>query len=333
MKPKWAIGLDLGGTNARMALVDAKARVREVVRRDSREVGSPEAFVAWAARESAELLSRNGVLRKDCAGIGVGVPGPVDQGCENILILPNLTKWKNVPLKKMLAVRSRFAVAMDNDGNAMTMAEHRFGAARGTRHALFITLGTGIGCGMVYEGELFRGATFSAVEISHMRHNVSGALLRCGCGSRGCIETRLGNRPLRARAEKELKPYSPALRKMISGNLKAMGDVPLRRLELEHVTRAAKAGDGRCVRFWSSVAEEFGDFLGGICNLLNPELIVIGGGVSGAGKFLFEPLRRSVRHHAFAPATDRLRIVPARFGADSGIIGAAALAFACSEKK
>lgn len=311
MKPKWAIGLDLGGTNARMALVDRNASVREAVRRATREVKTPQAFVAWAAAESDALLRRNGIRRADCAGMGVGVPGPVDSRHGRIQVLPNLSKWKNVPLRELLTKRSGLRVVTDNDGNAMTMAEYRFGVARGVDQAIFITLGTGLGCGIIYEGKLFRGSTFSAAEISHMRHGgyPGGAL--CGCGSRGCIETRLGNRALRARAERE------------------MG----KKMSLEEVTQAAAAGHSRAIKFWAGVAEEFGDFLGGICNLLNPEMIVIGGGVAGAGKFLFTPLRKAVARHAFKPATKYLRIVPAKFGADAGIIGAAALAFARSEDK
>ena len=323
-KLRWAIGLDLGGTNARMALVDRQAGIADSVRRPANEVGSPRAFVNWAASESSALLKRRGITRSDLAGIGVGVPGPVDRSRGRILILPNLPAWKNVPLQALLASSAKCAVAVENDGNTMTMAEHRFGAARGVRNTLFITLGTGIGCGIVLDGRLFHGATFSAAEISHIRFGDvrTGAL--CGCGSRGCIETRMGNRPLTARAEKELKPYSPRLRDLVRRD-------PSGRLRLEHVTRAAALGDRRAAAFWAGVAEEFGDFLGGICNLLNPEMIVIGGGVAGAGKYLFEPLRRSVKRHAFALATDRLRIVPAKFGADAGVVGAAALAFARSE--
>lgn len=313
MKPRWAIGLDLGGTNARIALVDRQARILDSVRRPAREVGSPRAFVGWAASESAALLKRRRIPAASVAGIGVGVPGPVDQKGGRVLILPNLPSWKNVPLGRLLSARTRMDVVVENDGNAMTMAEHRFGAARGIPNTLFITLGTGIGCGIVLNGELFHGSTFSAAEISHIRFGDLKSGLRCGCGSRGCIETRMGNRHLLKRAQERLG--------------RSLGAD----LTLERVTRAARSGDRRAAAFWGDVAEEFGDFLGGICNLLNPEMIVIGGGVAGAGKFLFEPLRRSVKRHAFGLATARLRIVPATFGADAGVVGAAALAFARSE--
>ncbi len=311
MKPKWAIGLDLGGTNARLALVDRNARILATVRREAREVGSPDAFVRWVAEESAALLKQNGVRRADCAGIGAGMPGPVDQARKRVLVLPNLPAWNNIPLAELLSRRSGLKAVIDNDGNAMTMAEFRFGAARGSSYALFLTLGTGIGCGIVRDGKLFYGSTFSAGEISHIRYGDVRTGLKCGCGSRGCIETRVGNRALCAKAAR------------------VMG----RAVRLEDVTRAARAGDAKAKRFWADVAEEFGDFLGGICNLLNPEMIVIGGGVAGAGKFLFDPLRRSVKRHAFPLATQHLKIVPAAFGADAGIIGAAALAFARSEEK
>lgn len=309
-KPRWAIGLDLGGTNARLALVDRNARILDGVRCAARKVGSPAAFVRWASAESAALLKRNGVRRDECAGIGVGMPGPVDRKRGRVLILPNLPSWKNVPLRDWLRRRSGLEVTVDNDGNAMTMAEARFGAARKSRYTLFLTLGTGIGCGIVRDGKLFDGATFSAAEISHMRFGDLRTAAKCGCGNRGCIETRVGNKALTARAARQ------------TGLAK-----------LEDVTRAAKAGNAKARRFWSETAEEFGNFLGGICNLLNPELIVIGGGVAGAGKFLFDPLRRSVKRHAFPLASQHLKIVPAAFGADAGIIGAAALAFARSEEK
>ena len=324
MKPKWAFGLDLGGTNARLALVSHRGVIVDSVRRQTEEVGSPQIFVKWAAEESAALLKRVRLNRAAVAGIGVGVPGPVDQRLGRILMLPNVPQWKNVPLEGLLKKASGLPVAMDNDGNVMTVAEHLFGAARGTHHTLFITLGTGIGGGMIYDGKIFRGSTFSAMEISHMRHGGSHSA-PCGCGSRGCLETWLGNRPLRNRAEKELRPFSAVLKNLVTKS-------PDHRLRLEHVTQAATAGDRRSAKFWADVAAEFGDFLGGICNLLNPEMIVIGGGVAGAGNFLFNPLRAAVRRQAFALATERLKIVPAKFGADAGIIGAAALAFARSEE-
>lgn len=326
MNPRWAIGLDLGGTNARMALVDRQARILEAVRRPASEVGSPDAFVAWAAKESKALIVRHGLRRSDCVGVGVGVPGPVDPRAGRVLLLPNLPSWNRVPLAQRLGRKTGFSCVVENDGNVMALAEYRFGAARGVQNTLFLTLGTGIGCGIVHEGRLFRGSTFSAGEISHIRYGDLKNAVRCGCGSRGCIETRLGQKFLTRRAEKELKPFSPALRRCIARSGAGAG------LRLEHVTAAAQAGDARALRFWSGVAEEFGDFLGGICNLLNPDRIVIGGGVAGAGKFLFDPLRASVRRHAFDLATRRLKIVPAKFGADAGIIGAAALAFARSEE-
>lgn len=313
-KVKWAIGLDLGGTSARIALVDRRARMIEAVRRSSLDVGTPKVFVQWAAEESAALMKRQGLSRSAVAGIGIGVPGPVDQKAGRILVLPNLSSWKDVPLQKLLTGRSGLRVVVENDGNAMTMAEHRFGAARGIRNTLFITLGTGIGCGIVLNGQLFHGATFSAAEIAHMRFGDLKTGARCGCGSRGCIETRMGHRQLLERARRELGRH-------FSGEL-----------TLQRVTAAAKAGDRRAAAYWAGVAEEFGNFLGGICNLLNPEMIVIGGGVAGAGKYLFEPLRASVRRHAFRQASAGLRIVPAAFGADAGVIGAAALAFARSEE-
>lgn len=324
MKHKWAVGLDLGGTNARLALVDRKAGIAESVRRPSKDVGSPKEFVKWAAAETDSLLKRHGIKRGDFAGVGVGVPGPVHPSEGRILLLPNIPSWKNVPLRDLLSVRAHYPVTVENDGNAMTMAEFRFGAARGARNTLFITLGTGIGCGIVLDKKLFHGSTFSAAEISHIRFGETRGSALCGCGSRGCIETRMGNRPLLQRAQKELAPFSRVLSGIIGKD--ASGG-----LKLEHVTQAARAGDRRAVRFWAGVGEEFGDFLGGICNLLNPEMIVIGGGVAGAGKYLFEPLRGSVRRHAFRLATDKLRIVPATYGADAGVIGAAALAFARSE--
>ena len=324
MKPRIAVGMDFGGTNARVALVSSKARVIDKLLCDSREVKSPDLFIPRAVQMIRQLLDKNDLKISQIAGIGLGVPGSVDPVKGLVHFLPNLPYWKNVQLTKALSGQLKTRVRLDNDATAMAQGEFLFGAARGSSHAVFLTLGTGVGGGILVDGKLFHGKRFSACEIGHIRHG--GGRKRCACGSRGCIETEIGNSYLLSRAKKDLRRKTPpVLKKLIARESD-------RKLKLELITQAARRGDRYSIQFWKTAGETLGDFVGGICNLLNPEVVVIGGGIVGAGKFLLDPLKSAFKANSFPLASKGVRVVTAQFGKNAGLIGAASLILAGDQK-
>lgn len=317
MTERLALGVDFGGTNLRVALVSAKGDTVSVVSKRSfvtKRNARPAAFVEAVASASESLLKERGLARSRVKGVGLGVPGSVDPSRGVVYVLPNVPGWNNVRLKRFVERRLRLSATVDNDANAMAWGEFKFGAARGAESAVFVTLGTGVGGGLVLGKKLFRGRDFSAAEIGHVRYRTGGR--RCACGAIGCIETELGRGQLIAKLREDIK----------RGRAKGMESFLEKHggLRLEAVTDAAARGNAYAKRFWAETGRTLGDFLAGICNLLNPESVVVGGGVAQAGPFLFGPLRAALRKNAF-PRAARVRVSPARFGQDAGLIGAASL--------
>lgn len=210
-------------------------------------------------------------------------------------------------------------MCIDNDANAMALGEFYFGAAKGASNAVFLTLGTGVGGGLVINGQLFRGATFSAAEIGHMRAGFS--TIQCACGKIGCIETEIGNNYLLRKVQADIS--TGKLKSRIVESLIHKSEAKI--VTLEILTKAAALGDAYCIAFWKQSGERLGNFLSGICNLLNPEVIVLGGGVMGAGKFLLNPIRSTIKQQAFQKASLNVKVVKAKFGNKAGLVGAAAL--------
>ncbi len=318
MSERFALGVDFGGTSMRVALVSARGAGRAAVAAkrtfETKKIRHPAGFVDAVASGAKAVLAERGIARGRVMGIGLGLPGSVDSARGLVHGLPNVPGWKNVPIRRLVERRLGLRAAVENDANAMAWGEYTFGAARGAESALFLTLGTGVGGGLVLGKRLFRGRDFSAAEIGHVRYRAGGTL--CACGARGCIETELGNRYL---VKKLLQDVRRGRAKGMERFLAKHGGA-----KLEAVTEAARRGNAYARAFWAEAGTLLGDFLGGICNLLNPGRIVIGGGVAQAGSFLFGPLRASLAKNAFERA-GRARVSAARFGPDAGLIGAASL--------
>jgi glucokinase len=306
------IGVDLGGTKLLAGVVDPDLNVHHRVFRHAREGKGTEQLLDALVEAVQEVRKAAG---RELTAVGFGVPSLVDARTGFVATTVHLP-LRDVALRDVMAERLGVPVAVENDANAAMFAEHRRGAARGTQTAALLTLGTGIGGGIVVGGELLRGAHGGAGEWGHMVVDVDGPI--CTCGNHGCLEmlvsgTALGRSARRAAQELPDSGFGQALRagREITGML---------------ATELAHDGDPVALDVVTRVGRHLGVGLSNVINILNPEVIVVGGGVIAAGELLLEPARKVVAERALAPSRDQVRIVPTRFGDASGMVGAALLA-------
>jgi glucokinase len=317
-----AIGIDIGGTNVKLGLVDETGRV---LLRSAFLTGSAahrKHFLEILSLHVRELILVAHKEKLKLAGVGVGAPGPIDVEKGFVYFFPNIPGWRNTPLKSILEKRLKQPVFVDNDANVMALAEFRFGAGRGCNHMIALTLGTGVGGGMVIDGKLFHGPHYSAAEIGHLVIQENGPL--CACGNHGCIEAYVGNGYFVRETHRLLKAQPKSL-------LKRWVEKEHRVLTSELVAEAARRGDVLSKNMWKKSGEHLGTALTGLVNILNPERIIIGGGLAQAGSLLFKPLKATLKKKAFPIAARSVRVLPAVLGVDAGLIGAAALALAQTE--
>ena len=226
-----------------------------------------------------------------------------------VLFLPNIPGWENVQLKKILEKKLKIPTFIENDVNVIALGEWKFGAGKGTKNMICMTLGTGVGGGLILNDELYRGEGYAAGEIGHMPLNEEGPA--CNCGGFGCFERYVGNSSISARAE----------------------EVFHRRLAPQQVGDLARAGKAEAFEFWKEIAVHIGNGLIGVVNLLNPPLIVIGGGVSNNYPFLEETIKATIKKRAMKVQSAMVKIVRAKLGDDAGIFGAKVLVQEAKRKK
>ncbi len=315
---KVAIGVDIGGGSIKLGLVSGNGKVirREIFATTS-VVGRRKLFDLLSAHIEG-LLKAARKKNLKVAGIGVGAPGPIDVERGFVYFFPNIPGWKNTPLKQWLERRFKLPVHVDNDANAMALAEFLFGAGRGAKNLIALTLGTGVGGGLVINGKLFHGPRYSAAEIGHFVINEDGP--RCACGNRGCIETYVGSAHFVREIKRRLKGAQKSLLKkwMVKGRKEL---TPLL------VAQAARQGDRFSKDMWNETGAHLGTALTGLVNILNPEKIILGGGIAQNGSLLFKPFVATLKKKAFPIAARSVKVVRAELGVDAGLIGAAALAF------
>ncbi|MFY9886801.1 MAG: ROK family glucokinase [Streptosporangiaceae bacterium] len=307
------IGVDVGGTKVAAGVVDDDGQIVEKLKRDT-PAASPDSTIEVIAGVVSELLARYEV-----EAIGIGAAGFVEQTRSSVLFAPNLA-WRDEPVKKLVEERIGRQVVVENDANAAAWAEAKLGAARGQRHVMLITVGTGIGAGLILEGRLYRGRFGIAGEPGHYRVVPEGRL--CGCGNRGCWEQYASGSALVAEA-REFARRSPEagarLLQLAGGTIEAI-DGPT-------VTRAAREGDVAAMRCFGIVGSWLGAGLADLAAILDPGCFVIGGGVSEAGELLLGPARAAYENGVTGRIYRELADVRlAELGPDAGLIGAADLA-------
>lgn len=315
----FVVGVDIGGTNLVVGAMPADgSRELGVHSLPTRALLGGEAVVErigeMIEKTIADVMRETGATRADFTGVGIGSPGPLDREQGIVIITPNLG-WKDFPLRRLVSERVQLPATLDNDANCATLGEWWRGAAKGARHVVGFTLGTGIGGGLILDGRLYHGASDVAGEVGHTTVEANGR--RCGCGNYGCLEAYASGPAIAMRAREALGGGEPSL-------IPALVNGDLNTLTAAIVYEAAERGDAIA----SDVVKDTARFLGiGVANMLNvfnPDVVVLAGGVAQAGDSLFVPLRAEVRRRAFKPAVDACAIVPGALGNSAGMVGAVA---------
>ncbi|HET7304282.1 MAG TPA: ROK family glucokinase [Segeticoccus sp.] len=307
------IGLDIGGTKIGGGVVDDRGTLLATGRKPS-PAQDPDA-IAGAAADLVRELSAG----RDVAAVGVACAGFIDKSGATVLFAPNLA-WRDEPMKRRLESALELPVIIENDANAAAWGEFRFGPARDVDDMVFLTVGTGVGGGVVLDGRLLRGAWGVAAELGHMRVVPDG--IRCGCGNRGCWEQYSSGNALLREARDLVSSGSPHAAKLIE----ACGGEP-DRLRGTDVTRLADDGDPAALELVADLGRWLGEGAASVAAILDPELIVLGGGVSEAGDLLLEPAQTAYRRQLTGRGhRPEARFALATLGNAAGIIGAATLA-------
>lgn len=319
-KGEFIIGLDLGGTKISAAAVSVDgsrvAGLRSIPTQS--ELGAEgviDRIIALIEGVILDTINETGVSRKNFLGIGAGAPGPLDREKGIVVVAPNLG-WRDFPMSDRIQKRIGLDITLDNDANCATVGEWWLGAARGGRNVVGITIGTGIGGGLIINGELYHGASDVAGEIGHTTIDVNGR--HCKCGNYGCLEAYASGPAIATRAREAL------VREDMASMLPSMVDGALDRITAETVYDAAKKGDGLANEIVRDTAKYLGAGIATLLNVINPDTVVIAGGVIRAGDALLTPLRAEVRRRAFRPAVKACRIVPAELPGTAGVTGAVA---------
>jgi len=316
---RYILGIDLGGTNIVVGALTADGSRRFAMHSvpTCAELGADavvERMLELSERVIAETLGATGAARDHFLGVGIGSPGPLDRDKGIVIITPNLG-WRDFPLRDRVQNGLRLPATLDNDANCATLGEWWLGAARGARHVVGLTIGTGIGGGLILDGKLYHGSSDVAGELGHSTIDSTGR--RCKCGNYGCLEAYASGPAIAERAREALAGGEPSVMPAMVG-----GD--LGRLSAAAVYDAAQKGDRLALEVVRETARFLGTGVANLLNIFNPEVVVLAGGVTQAGDALLEPMRAEIRRRAFKPAVDACRIVPGTLQGNAGVIGAVA---------
>jgi len=308
-------GVDLGGTNVRCAIVNAQAEVKsEVVKVKTPKEEGPDAVMDAIVTIIGKAAKSAGLSLQDIEAIGIGSPGPLNSDTGRIVYTPNLKGFENYPVtEKIMRATGRPAV-LEGDANVACFGEWWAGAGRGTKSMVMFTLGTGVGGGIVLKGKILRGPDYTAGHLGHMIMDACGPT--CGCGAKGCLEA-FASATAVARAAREA---------LNAAGKKELGGVPVEKIESHDVAKAAAAGDEAMKKVLHDAGMKLGTAFVNVANVLDPELIVVGGGLVEAGELILGPAIECLRKHALFPPREKVRVEKAALGDLAGIIGAAGCA-------
>ncbi len=313
------LGVDIGGTNVVVGTVPEDGntihgRCKERTDNARGADGVVDQVRRMVGDSLQETRAALGTDQLDVAGVGIGAPGPLDTARGIVLLAPNLG-WREYPLRDTVSEALGLPAALDNDANCAIFGEWWRGAARGGRHVIGLTIGTGIGGGIVLDGQIFHGASDIAGEFGHMTIDSTGR--RCKCGNYGCLEAYASGTAIADRAVEGITAGADTtLPNLVGGRLDA--------ITAQAVYDAAHSGDEYSLEVIKDTAHFLGAGVASLVNIFNPDIVVICGGVTAAGERLFAPLRAEVKRRAFRPAVDAVRIVPGELPGTAGVYGAVA---------
>jgi glucokinase len=312
---RYAIGVDLGGTNIKFGIVSEKGKIKDKISLKTFAEEGPEKVIAQIKSGIKEILSEN---KYKINGIGIGSPGVVSSDKGIVENPPNLPGWTKINLGKVIQKEFNLDVYVENDANAAAIGEMIFGAGKKYSSFIMVTLGTGVGGGVIINKKIYKGEFGAAGELGHLTIDYNGP--RCNCGSYGCIEAYIGNNYLVHWVKDELKQnQSSKVLKLINNNYDM--------LTPKIIQDAAEEGD----HFAQSVIEKMGKYLGAafasVSNLLDISTFIVGGGVAGFGKPLFDSIDTAATERVLTPLRNRVEVLPAKLKNDAGIKGASALVF------
>ncbi len=312
----YLLGHDIGGTKLAVVIADREGNILHKVRRPTAAERGPEAVVASLIDMSREAMASTAFAVEEMAGIGISCGGPLDTKTGVVYAPPNLPGWDEVPLRAWLESEMALPVHVENDANAGALAEWTFGAGRGCRHMVYMTMSTGIGGGIILDGRLYRGPGDTAGEVGHMTIVENGPA--CGCGKRGCLESLCSGPSIARRARERLqKRPGSAMVDLVDGDVS--------RITAETVMAAARKGDPCAREIVDETARYMAVGLGNIVNILNPEIVVIGTILVKARDLLMEPIRDYLRRETWSRVYDTVRVVPAGLGDAVGDLAAIAV--------
>jgi glucokinase len=310
------LALDIGGTTIRFALVSMEGKVLARKRLPTMAEEGPTPMINRMLSAMKGLLKSHKVDPSRLHSISIATAGVIDADNGIITSSPNLPGWTNIPLRNTVETTHGISTFLLNDANAAALGEHRFGAGKGSANLFYITVSTGIGGGIIVDNNLYFGTSGGAGEIGHMTIDVNGPA--CKCGSNGCLET-LASGTAVAR---------DAINRIKNGEKSSLAESrdSIENITAKDVGQAARKGDALALAVISRAAYYLGVGLANVVNILNPELIIVGGGLSKMGDLLLEPAREVVQERAFRLPAQAVRIVPSQLGDDAGVLGAAVFA-------
>jgi glucokinase len=318
-----AIGIDIGGTKIAAGVVDRQAKIIARHTVVGHHCAAPEHVLTCVEQAYEALLGQPGVRREELVGVGLGFAGHVNGKAGVVITSSNLPGWDHVPLRDIVQERLNVPVVLENDCKLNGLAEHIYGAGQGVDNMCYVTISTGYGLAIIVDGSLYTGHIGTAGEIGHTVVEVGGAL--CSCGKRGCLMAYTSGLGLARMAQEKIDGGADTVVREMAG-----GD--LTRLTGKLIAEAAREGDAVARELIAAAGYYAGVGLSTVVQVVNPELIVIGGGLCHIGPTFMEPCTRGLRENVHPTLYESVRIVPWELGADSGVLGAAAKVFVTCSK-
>lgn len=314
---KYYVGIDFGGTGIKIGIIDedGKILIKDSFDTDPHKRG--EEIVKHIAECTQKVMDDSGLPQEDILGIGIGSPGLLNPETGQLKVVVNVPNLNDVFITKLLSDILGKPAFLDNDVNAMSLGEFYYGAGKGLKHVIALTLGTGVGGGIILNGELYRGASFTAGELGHMSIDRDGK--SCPCGNSGCLERYVGRDGI-------IERFTIARNKGLDTNIEKY--LENGKITPKAIAKAAEAGDALSIKVLEETGEILGSALATLVNAFNPEAIIIGGGIANAGDLILEPARKTMLRLAYAIPAKVVKVLKAELGNDAGLVGSASLAVA-----